>query len=159
MRMRLNLLIGLGLLVALVAAVAAVSADKDSKRADAPELSSTEQGSGEVGGKVAAFTAKDIDARTVRVGRGKPGALFFFAGWCGSCLSEAKALDQVQRALGSRVTITAISPDPSDSPEAIRRFRQQVGNPSYSFVSGRTHQRLGACPPRLRRRTRPKRCL
>jgi len=79
--------------------------------------------------------AKDIDARTVRVGRGKPGALFFFAGWCGSCLSEAKALDQVQRALGSRVTITAISPDPSDSPEAIRRFRQQVGNPRYSFVS------------------------
>ncbi len=63
--MRLNLLIGLGPLVALVAAVAAVSSDKDPKRADAPELSSTEQGSGEVGGKVAAFRTRDAVMHSV----------------------------------------------------------------------------------------------
>ncbi len=137
MSMRRSLLIGLAVVLALVAAVAAVSAGKASERADAPRVSASEparQGSGEIGGKVTAFTVKDIDGRSVRVRTDKPGALFFFAGWCGSCIPEASALGDVQRELGSRVAITAISPDPSDSAAAIRRFRRQAGNPRLSFV-------------------------
>lgn len=137
MTMRRNLLFGLGVFVALVAAVTAISAGKTSERANAPQLSASEptgRGSGEARGEVAAFTAKDVDGRTVRVRTGTPGALFFFAGWCGSCIPEAKALDRVERTLGSRVAITAIDSDPSDSIESIRRFQQQVGTPRYSFV-------------------------
>ncbi len=135
--MRRNFLIGVAVVVALVAAVAVISAGKDSKRADAPQVMAVEageHGSGEAGGRVAAFTAQDIDGRTVRVRKGKPGALFFFAGWCGSCVPEATALDRVQRELGARVAITAIDSDPSDAIESIRQFQQQVGSPRYPFV-------------------------
>lgn len=141
--MRRNLTIGLGVLVALVAAVSAISANKTSTPPGGAPVSVLEPssdtggrsaGSGEFGSTVAAFTTKDIDGRSVQVREGKPGALFFFAGWCGSCLVEASALDRVERALGGRVDITAISPDPSDSVEAIRRFRRNAGSPRYAFV-------------------------
>lgn len=137
MNMRRNLLIGLVALVALVAAVAAISSGRTPAPSDAPRVTAngpTGRGSGETGGNVAAFTAKDIDGRTVQVSTGKPGALFFFAGWCGSCIPEAQALDRVQRELGSRVAITAIDLDPSDSVESIRRFQRQVGAPRYPYI-------------------------
>lgn len=134
---RTKLFMALAVAVALVAAVVALSAARTSQRADAPQvpaIDSTTQGSGKAGGTVAAFTTEDIDGRAVRITRGKPGALFFFAGWCGSCIAEAAALADLQRELGSKVAITAISPDPTDSVEAIRRFRKQVGTPRYPFV-------------------------
>lgn len=137
--MRRNVTIGLVVLIALVAAVAVISAGKTSTPPGAPVAlsepsSSTAAGNGKPGSTVAAFTAEDIDGRPVRVNTGKPGALFFFAGWCGSCIVEASALDRVERALGARIDITAISPDPSDSIDAIRRFRRNAGGPRYPFV-------------------------
>lgn len=141
--MRRNLLIGLAVLVALVASVAAISAGKRTGQAGRPQVAVAQPadgqtagatGDGEQGSTVAPFSARDIDGRRVRVGAGKPGALFFFAGWCGSCQVEARALGRVQDELGSRVAITAVSPDPSDSAKAIRRFRRNSGAPSYPFV-------------------------
>ncbi len=140
--MRRNLTVGLGVLIALVAAVAAISAGRTSNQSGDRHVSVDEAagqqrsaaGNGEPGSTVATFTTKDIDGRGVQVRRGKPGALFFFAGWCGSCIAEASALDRVERELGTRVAITAISPDPSDSIEAIRRFRRNAGAPRYAFV-------------------------
>ena len=138
--MRRNVTIGLGVLFALVAAVAAISAGKTSTQPGGSSVavdeqsSSTAAGKAEPGSTVTTFTAEDIDGRPVQVRAGKPGALFFFAGWCGSCIVEASALDRVERALGGRVDITAISPDPSDSIEAIRRFRRNSGDPRYAFV-------------------------
>jgi thiol-disulfide isomerase/thioredoxin len=137
--MRRTLLVGLGALIALVAAVAAISAGRTPDRPGdrqvlVDEAAGEAAGNGEPGSTVATFTAKDVDGRRVQVRRGKPGALFFFAGWCGSCLAEASTLGRVQRELGGRVAITAISPDPSDSIEAIRRFRRNAGTPGYAFV-------------------------
>ncbi len=138
--MRRNVTIGLGVLIALVATVAAISAGRPSTQpggapvALAEPSSDTAAGKGELGSTVAAFTAEDIDGRPVQVRAGKPGALFFFAGWCGSCIVEASGLERIERALGTRVDITAISPDPSDSIEAIRRFRRNAGSPRYAFV-------------------------
>jgi thiol-disulfide isomerase/thioredoxin len=138
--MRRNVIIGLGVLIALVAAVAAISAANPSTQPGGAHVTvgepsaDTAAGKGEPGSTVAAFAADDIDGRPVRVRTGKPGALFFFAGWCGSCLVEASALDRVERALGARVDITAISIDPSDSIEAIRLFRRNAGSPRYPFV-------------------------
>ncbi len=140
--MRRNLTVGLGVLIALVAAVAAISAGRTSNQSGDRHVSVDEAagqqrsaaGNGEPGSTVATFTATDVDGRGVHVRHGKPGALFFFAGWCGSCIAEASALDRVERELGTRVAITAISPDPSDSIEAIRRFRRNAGAPRYAFV-------------------------
>ena len=136
--MRRNLVIALAVIVALVAAVSAVSAGKKSGAAgSAVSVSGSpaeSSGTGEEGSAIAAFTAQDVDGRRVKVDVGKPGALFFFAGWCGSCLVEAAALGDVQRELGTRVAITAISPDPSDSKSAIRSFRRNAGGPRYPFV-------------------------
>ncbi len=141
--MRRNLLIGLAVLVALVASVAAISAGKATDQAGRPQVSLTqpadgqslsETSDGEPGSTIAPFSARDVDGRRVQVGAGKPGALFFFAGWCGSCQIEARALGRVQAELGSRVAITAVSPDPSDSLAAIRLFRRNSGGPSYPFV-------------------------
>ena len=137
--MRRRLSVGLAVLIALVAAVSALSAVKQRDQANGSNVAVTgsavaQGGAGEPGSTIAFFRAKDVDGRAVKVGAGKPGALFFFAGWCGSCLVEAEALGAVQRQLGSRVAITAISPDPSDSREAIRRFRDNAGQVRYPFV-------------------------
>jgi thiol-disulfide isomerase/thioredoxin len=79
--------------------------------------------------------ATDIDGHSVSVPTtGKPGAVWFFAGWCGECLPVGRTLGQVQAQLGSRVSITGISPDPSDSESALRSFRQQDGSPRFPFI-------------------------
>lgn len=136
---RRHLVIGLAVLVALVGSVSVISAGKKADESAGPQVAvgkpaGSQPADGEPGSTIASFTAKDVDGRRVRVGAGKPGALFFFAGWCGSCLVEAEALGRVQRELGSRVAITAISPDPSDSVKDIRLFRRNAGAPQYPFV-------------------------
>ena len=138
--MRRNVLIGVAVLAALVAAVSMAKPGNQDQSPPVAVIESpgrgagSEAGSGEQGSTIGAFTAEDIDGRPVEVGAGKPGALFFFAGWCGSCIAEARALDRVHRELGGRVAVTAISPDPSDSVEAIRTFRRNVGSPNYPFI-------------------------
>lgn len=140
--MRRKLSVVLVVLTVLIAAVAAVSAGQKSQRAGGQPISLSPPASGdqtsgrqgEPGSRLAAFRTEDIDGRPVQLRPGKPGALFFFAGWCGSCVVEASALDRVERDLGRRVDIAAISPDPSDSLEAIRRFRRNAGYPRYPFV-------------------------
>lgn len=137
--MRRNLLIGLVAFVAFVAAVAAVSAGKTPVPADAPRLTDTgptEQSDGETGGNVAAFTAKDIDGRTVQVSTGKPGALFFFAGWCGSCIPEAQALDRVQGSTSTPLMRTVGEPRKcsrsADSTSSLRTRSTSPGPDSDS---------------------------
>lgn len=70
----------------------------------------------------------------MKVPAGKPGALYFMAGWCGSCLPEAVALGKLERGLGDRISVLAVSPDPSDSVSAIRQLRAAAGNPRYPFA-------------------------
>lgn len=130
---RRTIFVSLGALVALVVAVAVLSAGKQQVRPDSvSKVAGT--GDGQVGSTVGQLTATDVDGNRVSVPSGKPGALFFFAGWCGTCIPETVALGEVQRELGSRANVTAISSDPSDSVAAIREFRQRAGEPRYPFV-------------------------
>jgi thiol-disulfide isomerase/thioredoxin len=91
-------------------------------------------GSGEVGERLATYSLTSIDGEPVKVAAGKPGAVYFMAGWCGSCLPEAEALGRLERGLGDRISVLAVSPDPSDSVSAIRGLRAAAGNPSYPFA-------------------------
>lgn len=131
-------------LLVLVAAVAIISAAKKN------DASAVAQGSaptaetvvvpdaGKLGTPIGRFTISDIDGAQVSVpADGRPGAVWFFAGWCGECIPEGRALAALQERFGGRVTITAISPDPTDSVDAIKRFRTNVGDPEFSFVWSR----------------------
>jgi cytochrome c biogenesis protein CcmG, thiol:disulfide interchange protein DsbE len=58
------------------------------------------------------FTIKDSD-RTVSLHdyRGKPVVLNFWTSWCGPCVEEIPSLVQLQKQMGSRVTILGVSWD------------------------------------------------
>ena len=67
------------------------------------------------------------------------------AGWCGTCIPEAAALDRVERDLGDRVAILGVDADPSDSLDSLQRFVDTVGA-RYGFVfdgDGTLTQALG----------------
>jgi thiol-disulfide isomerase/thioredoxin len=96
--------------------------------------SGSQAGTGQVGERLATYTLTSIDGQQVRVPAGKPGAIFFMAGWCGTCIGEAQALGELERRLGDRISVLAVSPDPSDSVSAIRQLRAAAGNPRYPFA-------------------------
>ncbi len=124
-------------MVVLMAAVVALSAGKQRADSAAPSARVASTGTGEVGSTVGNLEATDISGREVRAPvAGKPGAMWFFASWCGECLPEGKALGRLERELGPGVSITAISSDPSDSAAALRGFRRTVGDPLDSPLFG-----------------------
>lgn len=139
---RRNLLIAATALIVLIAVVAAISATRknpaSTAAAGAAVANSTgvpAAGNGAVGTAVGRLALRDIDGRPVSVAAtGKPGAVWFFAGWCGECLPVGRTLDAAQRQLGTRVSIVGISADPSDSISQLRSFRTHDGNPSFPFV-------------------------
>lgn len=90
-------------------------------------------GSGGGGGKVASFAVTDIDGERVSRPAGRPGALFFMAGWCGTCISEAEALAELKDEHGGAIEVLAVSIDPSDTVENIRSFIEITGASSYPF--------------------------
>ncbi len=91
-------------------------------------------GSGQVGERLTRFSLASIDGAQVSAPAGKPGVLFFMAGWCGSCLPEAEALDQVRDRFGDRLSLLAVSSDPTDSEAALRKFRVAAGDTGYPFA-------------------------
>jgi len=54
--------------------------------------------------------------------------------WCGSCLSEASALTQLQQEYGNQVNIMAIDVDPSSTPDLLRKFKSAAGNGNYIWA-------------------------
>jgi thiol-disulfide isomerase/thioredoxin len=136
--MRRNTVLAVVAVLALVVAVAAISATKnpdDTGKGAQPAaaVSGGSQGT-RLGSTITPLTVDDVAGRSVTIAKGSPGALFFFAGWCGSCRAEASAWGTLKRELGTRLTITAISPDPTDSIAAINRFKGTIGDPDYPFV-------------------------
>ena len=67
------------------------------------------------------FTVTDSQ-RTValRQFRGKPVVLNFWASWCAPCVEEMPSLVQLQKIVGDKVTIVAVSEDADDG--AYRQF-------------------------------------
>ena len=84
-------------------------------------------GSGAVGEPLGTYALVSIDGQKIQVPAGKPGALFFMAGWCYSCVAEAAALDKLERRHGDRISVLAVSPDPTDTVASLTRFREEVG--------------------------------
>ncbi len=97
----------------------------------------------QVGDLAPQLTARAIDGRQVQLPSGRPTAVFFFAGWCGSCVPEAAALGQLQREqagrqAGRQVDIVAVDLDRTDTAQTIVEFLQAAGNPRYPVVHDRT---------------------
>ncbi len=67
------------------------------------------------------FTITDPD-HTVSLSqlRGKPVVLNFWASWCGPCVEETPSLVELQRELGDRVTVLAVSEDQDEA--AYKQF-------------------------------------
>lgn len=67
------------------------------------------------------FTVTDSQ-RTVSLSqfRGKPVVLNFWASWCPPCVEEMPSLVQLQKTLGKKVTIVAVSEDADDG--AYKQF-------------------------------------
>jgi peroxiredoxin len=74
-----------------------------------------------IGEKAPNFTLTDSD-KTVSLDqlRGKPVLLNFWATWCPPCIEEMPSLVQLQKALGDKVTILAVSEDADDA--AYKQF-------------------------------------
>ncbi len=124
------------LAVALLGAVAARSAQDPP--AAAPTAAQVTGTGAQVGANAPKVTARALDGRQVELPAGKPSVVFFFAGWCGSCVPEAAALGELQREHGDDVNIMAVSIDPGDTPETIGHFMQAAGSPGYPVVHDAT---------------------
>jgi cytochrome c biogenesis protein CcmG, thiol:disulfide interchange protein DsbE len=74
-----------------------------------------------IGSPAPDFTITDSQ-RTVALNqfRGKPVLLNFWASWCGPCVEETPSLVELQRQLGDKVTIIAVSEDADDG--AYKQF-------------------------------------
>jgi thiol-disulfide isomerase/thioredoxin len=74
-----------------------------------------------IGSAAPDFTLTDSQ-RTVALSqlRGKPVVLNFWATWCPPCIDEMPSLVQLQKQLGDKVTILAVSEDADDS--AYKQF-------------------------------------
>lgn len=88
-------------------------------------------GTGDVGEPAPEMTVTTLDGDEVEVPNELPAVLFFFAGWCTTCVPEAQALGQLQDELGDKVVILAVSVDPTDTRQAIDTFMAAAGNPTY----------------------------
>lgn len=59
------------------------------------------------------------------------------AGWCTTCIPEARALGRLHDEAGDRVDIVAVSIEPTETPESLAPFQEVVGNPGYAWVIDR----------------------
>lgn len=92
----------------------------------------------EIGDRAPRVTARAVDGQQVQLPSGRPSVVFFFAGWCGSCVPEAAALGQLQREHGDTVDVVAVDIDRTDTPETINEFLGAAGSPRYPVVHDTT---------------------
>ncbi len=60
--------------------------------------------------------------------RGEVVALFFMAGWCGTCIPEAQAWSELYPDYeGEGLEVLMVSADPNDTPRTIESFRRAGG--------------------------------
>src|SRR5262249_13544484 len=76
-----------------------------------------------VGSRAPDFTVKDSQ-RTISLHdlHGKIVVLNFWATWCPPCIEEMPSLVQMQRQLGDKVTVFAVSTDSDEAAEKYQRF-------------------------------------
>lgn len=93
-----------------------------------------------IGSAAPDFTVKDSD-RTVRLQdlRGKIVVLNFWTTWCAQCIEEMPSLEQLQKQMGSKVTVFAVSTD--DDNEAYHKFLKKYG---FDFLTVNDQQKKSA---------------
>jgi len=93
------------------------------------------------------FTVNTMGGGTFRLAahRGKPVVVYFYASWCGTCVTGATNLAHF-KAAHPNVAVLALDVDPSDTPIMVAQFRQMVPDATYLFAldpGGRTAQSYG----------------
>ncbi len=134
-----RLLVGgaIALAVTVLLAIAVVGAGDDETspaRAQGSSTQVSDASAAQVGDLAPQLIAQALDGAEVRLPAGRPAAVFFFAGWCGTCVPEAAALAKLQREHGSDVAIVAVDVDPGDTAEMVEDFLAEAGNPTYPVV-------------------------
>lgn len=82
------------------------------------------------GDRAASFTATTLGGEEFELSgkRGEVVALYFMAGWCGSCIPEAQSWSKLYPAYKDKgLSLLVVSVDPNDTPQTIERFRE-AGN-------------------------------
>jgi peroxiredoxin len=79
------------------------------------------------GDKAANFTATTLAGEEFDLSekRGEVVALYFMAGWCGSCIPEAQSWSKLYPEYKDKgLNLLVVSVDPNDTPQTIERFRE-----------------------------------
>lgn len=98
------------------------------------------------------FEVTTIDGQTISLSQsledGKPVVVYFTASWCPTCARNWPAMSEVYPEFEDRLTMVAISIDPTDTEEVIRklseernfRFPSTAGHPEIMIDFGVTGQ-------------------
>ena len=82
------------------------------------------------------FEVTTIDGQTISLEKsladGKPVVIYFTASWCPTCARNWPALSEVYSEYEGRITLVAISIDPTDTENVIRNLSEERG---FTFPS------------------------
>jgi peroxiredoxin len=86
--------------------------------------------------KAPAFEVTTIDGETISLEKslaeGKPVVVYFTASWCPTCARNWPAMSEVYPEYKDRLTMVAISIDPTDTEDVIRKLSEERG---FTFPS------------------------
>ena len=86
--------------------------------------------------KAPSFEVTTIDGETISLeqslAEGKPVVVYFTASWCPTCARNWPAMSEVYPEYKDRLTMVAISIDPTDTEEVIRKLSEERG---FTFPS------------------------
>lgn len=125
---RNRILIGAVLLFAVLTAWAFWNAQNKPPASERSDVVGTEPGE-----RAPDFNLLTLEGNQYRLedGAGKPRIVFFMAYWCGTCIPEALALNQVRQVYGDVVEIVVIDVDPTSTPELLATFKSWTGNGDF----------------------------
>lgn len=108
------------LLTALVLTISACASDKSDQADSQAELEEAPD-----------FEVTTIDGETISLqsslDEGKPVVIYFTASWCPICAQNWPVLSEVYPEFEDRLTLVAISIDPTDDEETIRALAEEEG--------------------------------
>lgn len=87
-----------------------------------------------LGDKAPDFTLVDIEGNTITrdgLTQDKPVLLYFMATWCPYCKSDYEAIRNVYPEYEDKVSLVAVSIDPTDSSKKLKEYKESNNNPGY----------------------------
>ena len=106
------------------------AATKEPTTKERPDSSAGQAGSYSGGERVPNVSVTTLDGKRfdLKDERGKVVALYFMAGWCGSCIPEAQSWSKLYPEYKDEgLQVLIVSLDPNDTPQTIEEFRQAGG--------------------------------